>query len=65
MDDSLLVSLRQYRPREGRDSLEDFVTEIFCWILRNSLESRSAVLAAIKETLIPPQLPDRHRRGRI
>lgn len=35
MDDSLLVSLRQYRPREGRDSLEDFVTEVFAWLLRN------------------------------
>lgn len=35
MDDSLLVSLRRYRPREGRDSLEDYLTEIFAWLLRN------------------------------
>lgn len=35
MDDSLLVSLRSYRPRPDRDPLEDFVTEAFAWLLRN------------------------------
>ncbi|WP_168380942.1 PD-(D/E)XK nuclease family protein [Modicisalibacter radicis] len=44
MDDSLLVSLRRYRPREGRDSLEDYITEIFAWLLRNSREVADAFL---------------------
>jgi hypothetical protein len=33
MSDSLLVALRSYRPRPGRDALEDFVTEAFAWTL--------------------------------
>lgn len=48
MDSSLLVSLRRYRPREGRDSLEDFITEAFCWLLRHSSGVASAVLAHVQ-----------------
>ncbi|WP_049721512.1 PD-(D/E)XK nuclease family protein [Gilvimarinus polysaccharolyticus] len=33
--EGLLVHLRSYRPREGRDSLENFVTEVFRWLLAN------------------------------
>ncbi|TDU23542.1 hypothetical protein C8E00_10229 [Chromohalobacter marismortui] len=47
MDDSLLVSLRRYRPREGRDSLEDYLTEIFDWLLRNSREVAVAFLDTV------------------
>lgn len=31
----LLINLRSYRPREDRDSLENFVTEVFRWLLEN------------------------------
>lgn len=34
MSESLLVALRSYRPRAGRDSLEDFLTEAFVWTLK-------------------------------
>jgi len=47
MDDSLLVSLRRYRPREGRDSLEDYITEIFAWLLRNSREVADTFLETV------------------
>jgi len=35
METGLLESLRKYRPREGKDPLENFVTEAFAWILNN------------------------------
>lgn len=35
MHDSLIVSLRKYRSREGSDPIEDFITEAFCWLLRS------------------------------
>ncbi len=35
MDAGLLESLSKYRPREGKDSLENFITEAFAWILNN------------------------------
>ena len=35
MNIGLLESVRKYRPREGRDPLEDFITEAFAWILSN------------------------------
>lgn len=35
MKHDLLISLRKYRPREGHDPLENFITEAFCWILRS------------------------------
>jgi len=31
----LLESLRKYRPREGKDPLENFITEAVSWILKN------------------------------
>jgi len=33
METGLLGSLRKYRPREGKDPLENFITEAFAWIL--------------------------------
>lgn len=35
MGTGLLESLRKYRPREGVDPLENFITEAFAWILGN------------------------------
>lgn len=35
MKHNLLISLRKYRPREGHDPLENFITEAFCWILKS------------------------------
>lgn len=51
MDSSLLVSLRQYRPREGRDSLENFVTEVFAWLLRNASGISEAVLERLQTAM--------------
>ena len=51
MDCSLLVSLRQYRPREGRDSLENFITEVFAWLLRNSSGISSAFLLRLQRAM--------------
>ncbi len=36
MADDLLVSLRKYIPREGKNPIENFVTEAFSWILKNN-----------------------------
>lgn len=35
MNDDLFTSLLKYRPREGKDSLENFITEALGWILSN------------------------------
>ncbi len=35
MNNDLLTSLRKYRPREGKNPLENFITESFAWILKN------------------------------
>jgi hypothetical protein len=47
MDDSLLVSLRSYRPRSDRDPLEDFITEAFAWTLRSHPSVGDALLADV------------------
>ncbi|MGM0824600.1 MAG: hypothetical protein ACQEUY_07765 [Pseudomonadota bacterium] len=52
MDNSLLVSLRQYRPREGRDSLENFITEVFAWLVRNASGISDAVLARLQQAML-------------
>lgn len=51
MSDSLLVTLRSYRPRRDRDSLENFVTEVFCWLLRHSTDLTSAFLERVNKAL--------------
>lgn len=33
---SLLVRLSSYRPRRGRESIEDFITEAFAWLLETN-----------------------------
>jgi len=35
MEANLFLSLRKYRPRDNRDSLENFITEAFAWILNS------------------------------
>ena len=47
----LLVRLSSYRPREGRNSLEDFVTEAFAWLLQANDDFQSAFLQLIAEKL--------------
>jgi hypothetical protein len=49
MTDSLLVTLRSYRPRAGRDPLEDFVTEAFAWTLRTHPALGATFLDAVCE----------------
>ncbi|MGD1851141.1 MAG: hypothetical protein ACFCBU_11230 [Cyanophyceae cyanobacterium] len=49
MGAGLLSSLRKYRPREGHDPLENFITEAFAWILREHSDFSSFFLRAIGE----------------
>jgi hypothetical protein len=53
---SLLLRLRSYRPREGRDSLEDFVTESFAWLLQQYPDVARVVLGKVY-SLLGPDLP--------
>lgn len=52
MGDGLLVRLRSYRARSDRDSLEDFITEAFCWLLQLTPELSYALLQRINEALV-------------
>lgn len=36
MNNNLLISLLKYKPKEGRTPFENFITEIFAWLLRNN-----------------------------
>ena len=36
MNTDLFTSLRKYRPKDGRDARENFITEAFAWLLRNN-----------------------------
>ncbi len=45
MKTGLLQAVRKYRPREGMDPLENFVTEAFCWVLNNNRELGSKFAA--------------------
>lgn len=51
MADGLLVSLRSYRARPDRDSLEDFITEAFCWLLKQSPRLSAALFERINAEL--------------
>jgi len=48
MDVGLLEALRKYRPREGRDPLENFITEAFAWILNNHLDFSEYFLSELR-----------------
>ena len=52
--DSLLVNLRKYRPRDNTDPLENFVTEVFAWLLRSSEEVRKVIFTRINQALQSP-----------
>ena len=47
MDDSLLVSVSSYRPRPGRESIEDFITEAFAWLLHSREELQQELIEEI------------------
>ena len=49
MKTGLLQAVRKYRPREGMDPLENFVTEAFCWVLNNNRELGSKFAAQIAD----------------
>jgi hypothetical protein len=49
METGLLESLKKYRLREGRDSLENFITEAFAWILKNHPDFSEYFLDRIME----------------
>jgi hypothetical protein len=46
-EDDLLLRLRRYVPTEGRDPLEDFVTEAFGWLLSSQPALSDALLARL------------------
>jgi len=49
--ESFLGSLRRYRPRENTDSLENFITEAFAWILNNSPELSEELVKSIQRKI--------------
>jgi PD-(D/E)XK nuclease superfamily len=51
MEHNLLVSLRKYRPGEGNDPLENFITEAFAWILKNYDEFSILFISYVLEKL--------------
>ncbi len=52
--ESLLVSLRKYKPRENSDPVENFITEAFAWLLKSNVEVQKAVLDLINEHVEEP-----------
>ncbi len=49
MDQGLLVRLRSYRPGQNRDSLENFVTEAFRWLIESTVEVEQAFLEKLRK----------------
>lgn len=47
----LFSDLKKFRPREGKDSTENFITASFCWILKNNQEFSNYFLDKICERL--------------
>lgn len=48
---SLLVNLRSYRPREGREYLENFITEAFRWIVSKTPSLEEEFLTLVNKRL--------------
>lgn len=65
MQDSLLVSLRKYRLRKDRDPIEGFITEAFCWLLRNYPQAGWAVLDRTTDGLFPRDPESGHRGDQV
>jgi hypothetical protein len=55
---SLLTSLRKFRPRETKDSLENFITAAFAWLLRNHSGFERFFLSKITERLAVPAVAE-------
>lgn len=53
---SLLTALRNYRPRENHDPLENFITEAFAWLLVNYPRFGRFYLNKIGQRLQQPEL---------
>lgn len=53
MNDDILVALRKYRPRDGHDPIENFVTAAFAWMLVNHPGMANAVLGHILKGISP------------
>jgi len=51
VDNTLFTSLRKYKTVEGKDPVENFITEAFTWILKNYPEFSSYYLARLSEKL--------------
>ena len=51
MENNLLTALRKYRPREGKDPLENFTTEAYGWILKNYPEYSNFFLSKLSAQL--------------
>lgn len=56
--ESLLTNLRKYRPREGHDPIENFITESFAWLLKSSEQARQSILELVNQRLKEPLLLD-------
>lgn len=63
MSEGLLVRLRRYRPRDGRDSLEDFVTEAFAWLLESDSDFQDVFLELVNGVLEQNGVPVPMERG--
>lgn len=57
---SLLTALRNYRPRENHDPLENFITEAFAWLLINHPKFGRFYLGRILSLLGLGELPTGH-----
>ena len=51
MNTDLFTSLRKYRPRDGHDPLENFITEAFAWLLRSDINFSNYFLSKIRKEL--------------
>ena len=51
MNSDLFTSLRKYRPRDGHDPLENFMTEAFAWLLRSDVNFSNYFISKIRESL--------------
>ena len=51
MNTDLFTSLRKYRPRDGHDPLENFITEAFAWLLRSDVNFSNYFLSKVREGL--------------
>ena len=65
MNDDLLISLRKYSPRDGRDPLENFITEAFVWLLKSNDEFSAVFLKMISKSgaLDVQDYPDKNFSG--